>query len=195
MIKLLLPLFIFATSSAALADVKINWPEGKSAVAWHTVKKMFFLKTLEPVGINTEIQAEVVSTGDIRMIRVLIPVDKFDSGEPSRDKDVVKMLKGDVQPNLEFTSLEMSKAQFTDLTNGKLEAISGTLKIGGQEYPVDFSVSVAGTGQDQIIDGSIFTTYSHFDIKPPSVAGGLITKAKDELNLFFHIQAKDVKGL
>ena len=47
--KVFLITLLFVTSAFA---GKIEWPKDKSAVAWKAKKRMFLVKTVEPVGIN-----------------------------------------------------------------------------------------------------------------------------------------------
>jgi polyisoprenoid-binding protein YceI len=187
-------LLVFAASSLSFGQQQVAWPSDKSAVAWQTEKRMFLVKTVEPTGINTDVQVEVVKTGEMQVIRATIPINKFNSGDETRDKDVVEILKGQIQPKLEFTSRSLSSLEYQDLKAGNLKDLSGVLKIGGQDFPVTFDITMSGEGATQLIDGSLNGTFTQFKIDPPSVAGGVVAKVQDKLKLHLHIHAKDVKG-
>ncbi len=187
-------LFVLTASSLSFGQQKVDWPADKSAVAWQTEKRMFLVKNTEPLGMNTDVQVEVIKNGEDQVIRATIPINKFNSGDQTRDKDVVQILKGDVQPNLEFTSRSLSSLEYQDLKAGKLKDLSGILKIGGQDFPVKFDIAMSGEGGAQIVDGSLHATFTQFKIDPPSVGGGLVAKVQDKLKLHLHIHAKDIKG-
>ncbi len=187
-------LFVLTASSLSFGQQKVDWPADKSAVAWQTEKRMFLVKNTEPLGMNTEVQVEVTKNGEDQVIRATIPINKFNSGDQTRDKDVVQILKGDVQPNLEFTSRSLSSLEYQDLKAGKLKDLSGILKIGGQDFPVKFDIAMSGEGGAQIVDGSLHATFTQFKIDPPSVGGGLVAKVQDKLKLYLHFHAKDIKG-
>ncbi len=154
---------------------------------------MFLLLPMEPVGINSDITIVESNHSAKRIITVTIPLEKFDSGQPIRDQSVVKLLKGDRQSALEFTTSELSEENWKTLSPGSLRMISGAIKIGGESFPLDFNVSVSEAGPGQAIEGLASTTFTTFKIDPPNVAGGLVSKVRDELHLHFRIFAKDVQ--
>lgn len=185
---------VLSGSSAFAAD--IAWPNGKSCVAWKTSKRMFLMKTVEPVGMNCDVKAQdqsaIGANGETHKISISVPIDKFDSGEPSRDKDVTSQLKADVQPNLEYTSQELTATDWERLFKGELREIDGALKIAGKAYPVKMSIVGSKEDDDQVVAGSVDTTYTAFDLKPPVIAGGLVAKVHDSLSLHFRLYGKDV---
>lgn len=194
--KILIGIFISLVGMSHFAkgndSMKINWTEGKSSVAWMTKKKMFLFKNVEPVGFNTAIT--VLKDVNKKTISIAIPIDKFDSGEPDRDKEVIKILKGDVQPELLFTSdaisEDLEKNLLQDQFSGKL---NGELKIGRKSFKVIFNIKNGKDGQRMFIEGDLQTSFTAFEIDPPKVAGGLVAKVSDELTLAFRIYLNDIK--
>ena len=189
----LITILLFSNFAKGEDFVKINWTEGKSAVAWVAKKRMFLVKNVEPVGLNASIGISKDSSANKFVIR--IPIEKFDSGEPDRDKEVTSMLKGDVQPDLLFTSdaiaAEFEKSLTQDHYTGKL---GGELQIGGKSFPVSFDVKKTKDSHGDAREGELRTTFTAFGIEPPAVAGGLVAKVKDDLTLMFHIYLSDIKN-
>lgn len=172
----------------------IDWPIGKSAVAWQTRKTLFLVNSVQPVGINTDIKASVTKADNARIVKIVVPIAKFNSGEPDRDKEVLKILKADIQPAIEFISNPINEKAWQDLMANELKAISGKLSLAGQEFPVSINVEVSGEGIERVLNGRLEARFTDFKIPPPAVAGGLIANVKDVLNLHVHIFAKDVVG-
>ena len=81
-----------------------------------------------------------------------------------------------MQPELIFTS---------DLINEEL-------KMGGKSYLVKFTTKTAEDSRGNFIEGEFQTTFTNFDIPPPSVAGGLVAKGSDELTLMFHMYLDEI---
>jgi len=172
-------------------SAKIVWPAGKSAVAWVTKKRMFVFQNVEPMGLNSSVR--VTLNESQKTVSIQIPINKFDSGEPDRDTEVVKILKGDAQPDLLFTSDPISEdLQKNILQDHSVGRLGGKLQIGGKAFPVSFEVKKGKEGQLEFLDGELRTTFTAFDIEPPSVAGGLVAKVKDELTLRFRIFLGDI---
>ena len=189
---LLISILGFCNFAQGEESLKVTWPAGRSAVAWMTKKRMFLIKNVEPVGLNTSIS--IFKDDDKKTISIRIPINKFDSGEPDRDKDVVRILKGNIQPDLLFTSDavndELEKNIMQDQFSGRL---SGQLKIGGQSFPVTFNVKKTKDSHGDLLEGELATTFTAFEIEPPTVAGGLVAKVRDDLTLLFRIYLIDIK--
>ncbi len=166
----------------------ISFPKDQNCVAWKTKKTLFLVKSEEPVGINCSITLTVnsPSTGT-KQVLVKVPIEKFDSGEVDRDKEVLLLLKADQQKDLEFLSKEIPDAQWSDYRTGKMTMLQGTLKIAGESYPVELQLRKAEDPAQAMLSGSLETSFTAFKIPPPSVAGGLVAKVKDSLTLVFQL--------
>ena len=196
LVKVLALVCLTGIGNFARADEsnKVVWPQGKSAVAWKTKKRLFLVKNVEPVGFNTAISFSVKNVDQSKVILISIPIDQFDSGEPARDKEVIKILKGDIQPVLLFTSDPMSEALEKSLNQAQFVGeLKGEFKIGGKPFKVSFNTVTVNDSRGAVLEGELHTTFSQFEISPPSVAGGLVAKVKDDLTLMFHIYMSDIK--
>jgi len=175
---LMIPL---AASAAGVA-----FPDGKACAAWKTKKTMFLFKKLEPVGMNCAVTAKVAADGAGKRVIVEIPIAAFDSGEPARDKQVLRILKADVAPSLVFTSRVYAPAEWEAVRAGKSAAIEGTLAIGGESFPVSAPI-VLSADAAPAVSGEFTTTFTNFKIAPPKVAGGLVASVQDYLELHYRI--------
>lgn len=160
----------------------------KTCVAWKTRKRLFVFKKLEPAGVSCAVKVEAVPEKDARRLRVVVPIASFDSGEAARDKYVLEILKASVQPELVFLSKPYGAKAWADLREGRASAIDGHLRIGGTDFPVSLSAAVA----DGAAVGSVKTRFDSFKIPAPSVAGGLVAKVADDLELRYRIPLSEV---
>ena len=183
-----------ALSSMVIANISSAWgadisfPKDQNCVAWKTKKTMFLVKSEEPVGINCSITITVDSpAAGTKQVLVKMPIEKFDSGEVDRDKEVLLLLKADKQKELEFLSKEIPEAQWPDYRTGKMSVLQGTLKIAGESYPVDVQLKKSDDTAQAMLSGSLETTFTAFKIPPPNVAGGLVARVKDTLTLVFQL--------
>ncbi|MDP3544459.1 MAG: YceI family protein [Elusimicrobiota bacterium] len=171
----------------------VSLPDGKACVAWKTRKTMFLVKKVEPVGVNCSVSVALIAEGASKRVRVVVPIAAFDSGDTSRDKAVLDILKSKIQPDLEFLSRPYAAAEWDSLRAGKAEAVEGTLKIGGEEFPVKAALVFKGDGAAAEVGGSLVTTFTAFRIQPPSVAGGAVAKVKDHLELHYRVPLAAVR--
>lgn len=172
--------------SAAASGATPEFAADKACVAWKTRKRMFMVKKVEPVGVNCALKVSAEAEKDARRLRVLVPIASFDSGEPSRDKAVLDILKAAVQPELSFLSKPYSAAEWADLLAGRADALEGALTVGGADFPVVLSVSVS----DGAAAGSAKGRFTDYKITPPTVAGGAVAKVANELELLYRIPLK-----
>lgn len=185
-------IILFFSSNILFAnDVTIKWPEGQSAVAWQSSKTMFLVSDSKPVGINNQVKVAVKVEADSRIISIEIPIKGFDSGDEARDADVFPILKGDIQPNLLFTSSPLSSSQWASLMESQLDELTGMLKIGGKDYPASFKLDKSAP--KNLILGLMDSTFASFGLEAPSVAGGIVASVDEELNLWGRIYKKDLK--
>lgn len=180
----------FITQSILVLFALVWMPEtfAQSSVSWKTTKRMFLLSTQTPVGINRAVEVQT-GLNDNRYIRLLIPIDKFDSGEPERDQEVLKLLQANIQPKLIFSTSLMRQAEYDRLVRGDINQLDATLSIAKIEHPV--TVEITRTGN--FLVGTIKTKFTTFGITPPKVAGGLVAKVNDELELVGRIDLADLK--
>lgn len=160
----------------------------QSSVSWKTSKTMFLINDQTPVGINNEVRVET-GLGDARFIKLIIPIAKFSSGEAERDEEVQKILQANLQPNIIFQTALMKQAEFERILSGDVREIDGNLKIANETHPVTVQLNIT----NNFLVGTIKTSFTNFGIQPPRVAGGLVAKVKDVLELVGRIDLKDLK--
>lgn len=161
---------------------EVPFPEGKDCVAWKTKKAMFFVKVKDPVGINCKIKLETIPEGNKLRVRVLVPVNGFDSGEPSRDSEVVDILKGDKFPNIVFLSEPLDPKEWR---TGNPTSLAGTLNVAGNDSPL--TLVVKKESAKNLVNGMLVSKFTTFKIDPPSVALGVVAKIDDYLELHFQV--------
>ena len=169
--------------------------DGSHCVAYEVRKTMFLLKTDTVVGRNCDISAQVLpEVGGLFHIEVNIPVKSFDSGDVDRDKDVLKILKGEQRPEITFRSVTLTAADWQkNFAKGSFP-LDGQLYIGPASYPVTLNVSYAETDTQAEVRGRARVKFSDFAMVPPKVAGGLIAKSKPEFDLFFNLVSTRILG-
>ena len=188
MTKILALVFIAFVVCVAGAD-ELHFPENKSCVAWETSKRLLLVSDEKVFGLNCAVSFSVEKTGENRNLKISIPIDKFDSEQSSRDKEVFHILKGEQQPHIEILISGITVDQWKQALAGELKTIPAQLKIGGESFPFDLQLD---WNQKDKISAVIYTTFSRFHIEPPTVAGGVIAKVRDDLKLHASFLVKDI---
>jgi polyisoprenoid-binding protein YceI len=193
--KVLLTLLLWSGLNAWAAAYPSKLEGGDHCVAYRVEKTMFFVKGVEVVGRNCDISAQILpEVGGLYRIEVNIPIDKFSSGEAERDKDVRKILKADVKPEMTFRSKALTTAQWNELLVTKDFVLEGELSIGEKFYPLKVIANHEMGEPTGNIDGVAKATFSDFELKPPKVGGGVIAKTKKNIELDFHLQVGRILG-
>ena len=177
-------LLLFSLNTVAKSTLKFK--KNKNAAAWVAKKTMFLVKDMVPVGYNYDIDVTLDKTGKIV---VKIPIEKFDSKEPDRDKEVNKILKVNESKSMIFTSKKITEKQMSKLKTQSLEKIKGSLKIGSQKYDVEFALTYPNKNS---VYGQFIGKMTSFDIEPPGLLGGLVSKVDDYIELHVQIQLKGI---
>lgn len=191
-----LPLIILLVSSISLAKPTAIFLDTDHCVAWKAIKTLALVKTVKPVGKNCSIKTEIKKDefeGNFYFTSEF-PVKSFDSQEEDRDKEVQNILLADKHPIITFKTNSMPKADWKKILDGTTKTLSGTLRVAGRARLFDVPIEVSKVGEQYRVKGLIKTKYSNFRIKPPSVGGGLIAKAKDYLELHFHLLSGKIAG-
>ena len=168
--------------------------EDAHCVAWKTKKKILIFKSLEPVGINCSIKAKFKRKDTGYYIEVSVPIEKFDSNEPMRDKEVSKILKANIRPNLiietEAHSLQHWKFQLKS-NNFKNNL---NIKIANRSFILETNAKREEKKGLITVKGKVITSFSSLSLKPPGFAWGLITKVSDYLELYYNIDISKIEG-
>jgi hypothetical protein len=168
---------------------------GQHCVGYKTQKTLLFVKKVEIIGRNCNASVEVIPDLDqTYYLKVSVPVDGFDSGEPDRDKAVAKILGQPKQSEVVFESKPMSQKAWQDLMAKDQFEIPGTFKVNGNSYPLAIKASRAQGAFGWELDGFVASTFTQFGITPPKIVGGLVARAADKLELHFHLLASKTLG-
>ncbi len=181
----LLVLFVLISSISSLhAGDAMPFQSGKDCVTWKTRKVLGLFKTVEPIGLNCEITIIVKSQPNgLKTIEVIVPITKFDSQEPERDKEVARILGSETEPNLVITSMDLDYRKF-ELAEKPLP-IEAKLSFAGHSHQVAAEIL---RKPDRTYHVLIKTNFTQLGLKPPSVFGGLVAKVSDVLELRAQIQ-------
>jgi len=178
-------------SFRAKAD-DVKFADDKSCVAWKTRKTLFLFKHVEPVGMNCAVQSIVLNKGSELRLRSVIPINKFDSGEPSRDKEVFNILGGDRQTEIIYTSGPVDEAAIKNMLAAPADML-GLIYVNSKAFPVHFLVSAKTVEGGVAFDGHCTTKFSDLEIPKIKVAGGLIASVDDYLELHFHLLSSQIE--
>ena len=181
---------LLGTTTVAQAQ---DFPSGAHCVAWRTQKTMFLFSKETPVGMNCNVQTELRSEGEQRILEAVIPIRGFDSKNADRDADVFALLKGPQQADLLFRSETLSTDRLIGLSKEGGQ-VKGQLTIGGKAYPVIFTLRTELVNEALVFHGTFQGKFSQFDLEAPRVAAGVIAKVADRLELLFQFQKSEVKG-
>lgn len=184
--------------AAAVADGGDTFfAAGEHCVAYRTIKDMFFGIDAEVVGRSCEVAAALVPAedGSGPQVVVSVPVKSLKSGNIMRNRTVSDLLGAKTQPDLRFVSDPIDVAALRDgLAAGRF-ALPGTLSIGGKAFPVEFPLALVGSDGQRAVVGRLVTSFEAFDVEVPTVAGGLIARPHEELELLVRMDVARVEGL
>jgi hypothetical protein len=181
----ILPTLIFAEENLFNAN--------EHCVAWKTSKRMFLVSNSSPIGKNCGIETEALKIKSDFQLKGIVPVGKFDSGEPSRDSEVEIMLGGELHPNIIIESEPLSLGKLKQLLKEE-QLVNGFLTVKGKKNPISIKIKALQTDKEITYFGSMKTSFSSFGVEPISVVGGVVAKVQDELELLFQFQKSKIKG-
>jgi polyisoprenoid-binding protein YceI len=167
-------------------------------VAYKTSKKMLFLFTPAVIGKNCGATASLEwnSENTKAQIKIVIPVDRFESGPGPRDGHVAEILGGKNLNPMVFNSQFIERSSLANLFKNGSMPIVGNLEINGEGHDVTFTSTVVDRGEKKIIIALLETSFSELEVTVPKVGpGGIIAEIKDELELIAHFQTGMVKGV
>ena len=183
--------------AVAFGDGDEIFSPGDDCVAYRTHKDLLFAVGVEIIGRNCRVTAALIAAegGAGPRVVVSVPIKRFSSHNFMRDRKVRELLGAKVQPDLRFTSDPIdARAVRAELADGNLH-VSGVLTIGGKDFPLEFPLELVEREGGYIIEGSLPTTFAAFDIQVPTVAGGLIARPHEDLELIVHLDPARIEGL
>lgn len=185
--------FLAATALADPGD-EIFQPDDH-CVAYRTVKDILFAVDTEIIGRSCEVTASLVTGEAGPQVVVTVPVKSFKSGNVLRNLKVSQLLGADVQPDLRFTSEPLDVDALRHEVPERSFVLAGTLTMGGRDFPLEFPLEIVQHEGRHYVKGSLPTTFEAFDVQVPTVAGGLIARPHEELELVVHLELERVEGL
>lgn len=182
----------FAFGSMAMPS---PFEEGSHCVAYQVEKVFLFIKTQTVVGKNCDVSAQVLpELGGLYHIEVNIPIRSFRSGDTERDKDVMRILRAEERPELTFRSKSLSSENWRELFSKKNFDLEGDLTIGENSFPLKIAIDYVDTDERAEVEGYAKVKFADFNLKPPTIAGGIIVKSKPDLELFIRLQSQRILG-
>ena len=195
-IVLLTGILLTFGSQAAFAEEDVFAPDDH-CLAYKTEKSMFFFAGIEVIGKSCDVQAEIhwQDSEEQAQVEVSVPVSSFDSGNSLRDGDIPEILRGELTPDIRFTSTWLSRTDMQKMfKNGNAE-VSGMLEVAGNTFPVKFTLNFTDQGGFFLIEGKLITSFSNLKIEAPNAGlGGLLADTRDYLELLVHLQSNKISG-
>jgi polyisoprenoid-binding protein YceI len=189
-------LALLLAAGGAAAEQEIFEP-GDHCVAYRTIKDMFFAFDAEIIGRNCQPTASLVSPAGEAGPRIVVevPIKGFKSGNFMRDRSVRDLLGAKAQPDLRFTSSPIDvEALRAEIAGGDLQ-VSGVLTLNGKDFPLEFPLEIVEHEQSHFVKGRLSTTFAAFEVEVPTVAGGLIARPHELLELVVQLELERVEGL
>jgi polyisoprenoid-binding protein YceI len=197
--RLITSLIVFAVLAAAAgADEEEEvFAPGDHCVAYRTVKDLLFAIDAEIIGRNCDVTASMVAADGAtdRRVAVEVPIKSFKSRNFMRDRAVADLLGVKTQPDLRFSSnpIEVEKLR-ADIARGRFQ-LPGILTLGGKDFPLEFPLEIFEHEDRHYVKGRLVTTFAAFEVEVPNVAGGLIARPHEALELIVHLDLERVEGL
>jgi hypothetical protein len=169
---------------------------GSHCVAWRTTKTLAMVSQQEVVGTSCQVSVTARAAGAGKFSALVsIPISSFNSNEADRDKEVLKILKASVQPNLTFTTEALSKAQWESLLAKGQGTVRGKLAVAGRSFSLTSLVKIRKSAGKIEVYGSIRTRFTALGLQAPEVGpGGAIAKVPDYLELHFNLSSDKVQN-
>lgn len=187
-------LIIFILTFSVESESKMLVFKKNHCVAWKTKKRMFLTRFLEPIGINCSLKTQFKRDDSGYYIEVEVPIKGFDSKEPKRDKEILKILRSDLQPILIIRTKSYSLEQWKhDWSSNKFQN-KIIIKVANKKIPLLTYVKKIEEKNQMVIKGKVLTKFSNLSLSPPSLAWGIITEVSDYLELHYTLNVSKIKG-
>ncbi len=191
---LLLPLSLPAQANSLPPRQVLQ--SGSHCVAWRTTKTLAMVSQQEVVGTSCQVSVTARAAGAGKFSALVsIPISSFNSNEADRDKEILKILKASVQPNLTFTTEALSKAQWESLLAKGQGTVRGKLAVAGRSFSLTSLIKIRKSAGKIEVYGSIRTRFTALGLQAPEVGpGGAIAKVPDYLELHFNLSSDKVQN-
>lgn len=113
-----------------------------------------------------------IRDGEMKTLKVVVPIQHLKSGKKGLDKNLYKTLKAEEHPDIVFI---LSDYDISSSTAGVPLSVKGQLTVAGQTRPIDLIAQMTD-GKDVRIQGSEELLMSDYGIKPPTIMGAIRTR-------------------
>jgi len=150
---------------------------GESSIAYHMVHKMH-----EFTGVSRNFKCVVDLAADSSKSRVYVKaaVAEFNSGNSSRDGNMVEVAEAAKYPNVEFMSDSVRR-------EGDDWRVYGKLAFHGVTKPINFNVKPENADGKVRIKGAFKVSLTEFKIKRPSL---LMIPVDDDMDIWIDVVSK-----
>jgi len=177
--KILVAISIFCLLWLALsASVLPQQTNTQNDVSQSTISYVLKHPFHTVTGTSRQVKSKATIAGsNITAVQVTVPVRSFDSGNRTRDKDMLKVTHEANYPTVTFRSSNITKQ------NNNLR-VTGQLTFNGITKEITFNAAQQQKEQNLIVDGQFVISLEAYSIKRPSIFS---MKVKDDLTINFHM--------
>jgi polyisoprenoid-binding protein YceI len=151
--------------------------KGESTLSYNLIHKMH-----QVTGVSKNFKCIVDLAEDSTKSRIYVkaPVAEFNSGNSSRDANMLETLEASKYPNVEFASDSVRR-------EGRDWRVHGRLSFHGVRRPVNFIVRPENSGDKVRIRGNFKVSLTEFKVERPRL---LMIPVDDELEIVIDVAAK-----
>lgn len=139
---------------------------------------LLLLGSDEIIGINRDIHGKVLS--GFRQGKIYIRSGRFDSDNTTRDKHIREILQADTYPNIVFI---IHGVEGIDHRSEGEATLHGQLKIFEQSRTLAIPIRWKRHPSNMILEGKTSIFYRDFGIEPPTLGGGLLKQAGEQIEI------------
>lgn len=150
-------------------------PSGSNAY-FKASARVLFVGSDEIVGINDAVSGTIREAGTGGEIS--IDACAFQTQNARRDRHLRQILRCDVHPRITFRFQESEGA------------LRGALRVNGIEQAIVVPVHREQAGDALVYEGKLSVRYADFGITPPTLGGGVIKQAREQIEIGARITAR-----
>ncbi|MBT4763227.1 MAG: hypothetical protein HOO06_16150 [Bdellovibrionaceae bacterium] len=171
----------------------IIYANSSNCVSYKATKGVFFgISDIEVIGKSCDLKIDITKTTSEHLnLTLTIEPSTFDSDNDKRDKHVTEVLGGENSTPLRVFFKDLDEDFLNTLGKEKSKDLEGALEIRGKTYTLPFSISL--TEDLKKLEVTATSKLSNLNIKLSNVAGGLIAKPRDQLELQGSISIEFIK--
>ncbi|WP_242926429.1 YceI family protein [Pontibacter vulgaris] len=167
---------LIATYALPLANGQSDWSSKPEKSTINYILK-HPLHTVRGTSSRIKSKVSINDTKGIQAVTTTVPVKSFDSGNRTRDKDMLKVTEAATYPEVKFTS--------TSITDHNTHlVVKGQLQFHGITQDITFQAKQQLVNNEILVTGSFPISLENYKIKRPSIFGMAV---KDIVTIEFHI--------